>query len=92
MLRERGKDRKRERGRESLLRRIGVKLWQEKEVGGEQKRGEDEGEGGKENRVQTGRNRRSGREGGRRNRSKKSSKKNRRERRRRCRRWRQLVR
>lgn len=41
MLREQGKDRKRERegGRESLLRRIGVKFWQKKEVGGEQIRG-----------------------------------------------------
>lgn len=66
MLRERGKGRKRERKREreSLLRRIGVRLWQEKEVGGEQERGRMwgrmmKGAKDRENQVQTGR---SGRE------------------------------
>lgn len=81
MLRERGKDRK--RGRESLLRRIGVKLWQGKEVGGEHRRGRMRGRvmrGGKENRLQTGRRRRSGRvrRGGQWERSSRLTEKNRR--------------
>ena len=43
--RARGRQKERERGRGSLLRRIGVKLWQEKEVGGEQRRGRMRGRG-----------------------------------------------
>lgn len=50
MLREQGKDRKRERGggRESLLRRIGVKFWQKKRGGRRANKGEDEGNEGVE--------------------------------------------
>jgi len=44
MLSEQGGERERERERESLLRSIGVKLWQG-EKGEEAKHGEDEREG-----------------------------------------------
>lgn len=60
MLREREKERKRkgEEG-ESLLRRIGVRLWQEKKVEREQKRGRMmKGLKDGENQVQTRKRRR----------------------------------